>query len=77
MRDTTGIKYFLTDHLGSTLAVLDDGVEPLSQTRYMPFGAVRDDVGTISQTDFGYREASRSVAEWTFSRGPLIHYSVQ
>ena len=45
---------FLTDHLGSTLAVLDSSGTVLSETRYMPFGAVRDDVGTISQTDFGY-----------------------
>ena len=26
----------------------------LSQQRYLPFGAVRTDVGTVTQTDFGY-----------------------
>jgi uncharacterized iron-regulated membrane protein len=54
MRDSNGLRYFLTDHLDSTLAVLDDSGEPLSQTRYMPFGSVRDDVGAITQTDFGF-----------------------
>ena len=57
---SAGLKYFLTDHLGSTLAVLDSSGTALSETRYMPFGAVRDDVGTISQTDFTYCAASRS-----------------
>ena len=33
---------------------LDDQGAVLSETRYLPFGAVRDDVGTLSQTDFGY-----------------------
>jgi RHS repeat-associated protein len=51
---SVGLKYFLTDHLGSTLAVLDSSGTVLSETRYLPFGAVRDDVGTISQTDFTY-----------------------
>jgi len=54
MRAANGLKYFLTDHLGSTLAVLDSDGDVLSETRYMPFGTVRTDVGTISQTDFGY-----------------------
>jgi RHS repeat-associated protein len=54
MRDSNGLKYFLTDHLGSTLAVLDSSGTVLSETPYLPFGGVRDDVGTISQTDFTY-----------------------
>ena len=36
MRDSGGLKYFLTDHLGSILAVLDDQGEVLTETRYMP-----------------------------------------
>ncbi len=36
------------------MAVLDDQGAVLSEQRYLPFGAVRDDVGTITQTDFGY-----------------------
>jgi hypothetical protein len=34
--------------------VLDDQGAVLSETRYLPFGEVRTDVGTISQTDFSY-----------------------
>jgi RHS repeat-associated protein len=52
--DGTGLKYFLTDHLGSVVAVTDAGGSLLSQQRYLPFGGVRTDVGTITQTDFGY-----------------------
>ncbi|MBI4733108.1 MAG: RHS repeat-associated core domain-containing protein [Chloroflexi bacterium] len=44
----------LTDHLGSIVAVTDSSGAVLSQTRYLPFGLVRDDVGSISQTDLGY-----------------------
>ena len=51
---TWSLNYFLTDHLGSTLAVLDDSGEVLSEQRYMPFGQVRTDVGTIAETDFGF-----------------------
>ena len=69
MRDAGGLKYFLSDHLGSTLSVLDETGAELSKQRYLPFGEVRTDLSTISQTDFGYREASRSAAEWTPSKG--------
>ena len=48
------LHYFLTDHLGSVVAVLDDSGEVLSEQRCMPFGQVRTDVGTIAETDFGY-----------------------
>jgi RHS repeat-associated protein len=54
MRDSTGLKYFLTDHLGSILAVTADNGTPISQQRYLPFGQVRTDLGWIAQTDFGY-----------------------
>ncbi|NWG75742.1 MAG: hypothetical protein HXY24_14270 [Rubrivivax sp.] len=68
MRDAEGLKYFLTDHLGSTLAVLDSSGTVLSETRYMPFGAVRDDVGIISKTDFTY----------TFQRNmPYIKFQIR
>jgi len=33
---------------------LDASGNLLSEQRYLPFGGVRDDVGTITQTDFGY-----------------------
>jgi uncharacterized protein RhaS with RHS repeats len=75
-----GLQYFLSDHLGSIVAVTDSNGTLTSQQRYLPFGSVRENVGNISQTDYGYtgqrnldesiglmdyREASRSKAEWT------------
>jgi RHS repeat-associated protein len=52
--DGSGLQYFLTDHLGSMVAVLSSSGTLLSQQRYMPFGQVRASLGTITQTDFGY-----------------------
>jgi len=40
--------------LGSLLAVTDASGTLTSQQRYLPFGQVRDDVGSITQTDFGF-----------------------
>ena len=54
MRDANGLQYFLTDHLGSTVAITDISGTLTSQQRYLPFGQVRSDVGTITQTDLGY-----------------------
>jgi hypothetical protein len=54
MQDETILKFFLSDHLGSIVAVLDDAGAILSEQRYLPFGEVRADVGSITQTDFGY-----------------------
>src|SRR5574341_1150759 len=54
MRDGSGLKYLLTDHLGSVVGVTDSSGTLISQQRYLPFGQVRQDVGSISQTDFGY-----------------------
>jgi hypothetical protein len=39
MRDAEGLKYFLTDHLGSTLAVLDANGNVLSEQRYPSTGS--------------------------------------
>jgi RHS repeat-associated protein len=50
----SGLQYFLTDHLDSVVAVANASGGLVSQQRYMPFGEVRTDVGTITQTDFGY-----------------------
>jgi RHS repeat-associated protein len=49
-----GLKYLLTDQLGSVVAVTNVSGALLSQQRYLPFGQVRTDVGTVSETDFGY-----------------------
>ena len=58
MNDGSGLKYFLTDHLGSVTAVLDAAGALLQQQRYYPFGEVRDlpndNKPKISATDFGY-----------------------
>jgi len=54
MGDGSSLKYFLADHLGSVVAVLDMSGAILSQQRYLPFGEVRTDVGPITQTDLGY-----------------------
>jgi uncharacterized protein RhaS with RHS repeats len=45
--------YFLTDPLGSVVAVTDANGALVSEQRYLPFGEVRMDVGSITQTDFG------------------------
>ena len=50
----SGLNYFLTDHLSGVVAVANASGTLVSQQRYMPFGQVRTDVGTITQTDFGY-----------------------
>jgi RHS repeat-associated protein len=56
MNDGSGLKYLLTDHLGSTSGVLDSNGSLLSQQRYLPFGEVRTDTNPpyITQTDLGY-----------------------
>jgi RHS repeat-associated protein len=48
------LSYLLTDHLGSVVAVTDGTGALLSQQRYLPFGGERTNIGTISQTDYGY-----------------------
>jgi len=57
LNDGSGLKYLLTDQLGSVVAVTDNSGSLLSQQRYLPFGGVRTDVGNITQTDFAFREA--------------------
>jgi len=62
MRDADGLKYLLTDHLGSVAAITDDDGTLLAQQRYLPFGGVRHDTAPeklipnspVTQTDFGY-----------------------
>ena len=56
MNDGSGLKYLLTDHLGSVVAVADASGTLTSQQRYLPFGQLRTDLSgpRITQTDFGY-----------------------
>ncbi len=54
MRDSGGnLFYFVTDHLGSTVALLDSSGTLDSDERYMPLGEDRDDTG-ISRTDYAF-----------------------
>src|SRR3990172_6343849 len=48
------LSYLLTDHLGSTVGITDASGTLIAEQRYLPFGEMRKDVGTIAQTDFGY-----------------------
>ncbi len=48
------LSYLLTDHLSSVVAVTDGTGALISQQRYLPFGGERTNIGTISQTDYGY-----------------------
>jgi RHS repeat-associated protein len=56
MNDGGGLKYLLTDHLGSSSAVVNQNGTLLSQQRYLPFGEVRTDTNPpyITQTDLTY-----------------------
>jgi RHS repeat-associated protein len=64
MKEGTSLKYFLSDHLGSTLAVLDSAGAVLQQQRYLPFGQVRTISGStsVTATDFGYT-SQRNLAD--------------
>ena len=56
VRSVNGLQYFLTDHLGSTVAVTNASGTLTSQQRYLPFGGVRSNptIGSITQTDLTY-----------------------
>ena len=54
MREGSSFSWFLTDHLGSVVGVTDSNATLVSQTRYTPFGEIRSDVGTVTETDYGY-----------------------
>jgi hypothetical protein len=42
MRDSSRLRYLLTDHLGSVIAVQDNNGDLESDERYLPFGGSRD-----------------------------------
>ena len=52
--ETNTLNYLLTDPLGSVVAVTDEDGALVSEQRYLPFGQVRSDVGSVTETDFGY-----------------------
>jgi RHS repeat-associated protein len=62
MRDANGLQYFISDHLGSVVAIAEatdtdsNGSLLISQQRYLPFGGERTNVPILnpSNTDYGY-----------------------
>jgi hypothetical protein len=50
VREGGTLNYLLTDHLGSVNMVISDAGSVLSEQRYLPFGGVRGDVGSIPPT---------------------------
>jgi hypothetical protein len=77
VNDGSGLQYLLTDHLGSIVAVTDASGALLSEQRYLPFGQVRTDAGTITQTDFGYTgQRSLDAQENGYSLG-LMDYKAR
>lgn len=56
MKDASGFKYFLTDHLGSVSVVLSNTGTILEQQRYLPFGGARamPPYASVISTDFTY-----------------------
>jgi len=78
--DATGLNYFLTDQLGSVVAVLDYNGAPIQQQRYFPFGAVRDissdNLPEITQTDFGYTgQRNLDAQDNSFSLGLMDYHA--
>jgi RHS repeat-associated protein len=78
---TASLEYFLTDHLGSIVAVTNASGGVLSQQRYFPFGEVRDiptdSLPVISQTDLGYTSQRNLDAQGsTYSLG-LMDYKAR
>ncbi|MBL8099938.1 MAG: RHS repeat-associated core domain-containing protein [Anaerolineales bacterium] len=56
MNDGSGLKYLLTDHLGSVVAITDHQGDLISQHRYLPFGGTRQlpNQPASGLTDYGY-----------------------
>jgi RHS repeat-associated protein len=58
MHDASGLKYLLTDHLGSVVATTNESGALVEQQRYLPFGGVRTDLEvppySITTTDHTY-----------------------
>jgi RHS repeat-associated protein len=71
------LDFFLTDHLGSIVAVTDASGALMSEQRYLPFGQVRTDVGSISQTDFGYTGQRNLDAQGTYFDIALMDYKAR
>jgi RHS repeat-associated protein len=51
MSDNGTMNQVITDHLVSVVAITDASGSLLEETRYMPYGSVRNDLGTVTTTD--------------------------
>ena len=77
INDGSGLEFFLTDQLGSVVAVTDASGALLSQQRYLPFGQVRTDAGSITQSDLGFTgQRNLDVQDNSFSLG-LMDYNAR
>jgi len=74
-QSASGLQYFLTDNLGSTVAITDSNGTLTSQQRYLPFGGTRTNVTTPNSpgTDFGYT-GQRQLGE---GMGGLMNYKAR
>ena len=75
MNGGTGLKYLLTDQLGSVVVITDSTGTLISQQRYLPFGGVRTDVASTNSpaTDFGFTGQRNLDAQGNVSLG-LMDY---
>ncbi len=78
MNDGTGLKYLLTDQLGSVVAMTDSTGTLISQQRYLPFGQVRTDVSSPNSpaTDLAFTGQRNLDAQGNVSLG-LMDYNAR
>ena len=78
MNDGTGLKYLLTDQLGSVVAMTDSTGTLISQQRYLPFGGVRTDVSSPNSpaTDLAFTGQRNLDAQGNVSLG-LMDYNAR
>jgi hypothetical protein len=70
VRDAAGLKYLLTDHLGSVVTTTNESGALVGQQRYLPFAGVRTDlaapnyrIGAIDHTYTG-KQANSYISNW-------------
>jgi len=78
MNDGNGLKYLLTDQLGSVVAITDSTGTLISQQRYLPFGQVRTDVASPNApaTDLAFTGQRNLDAQGNVSLG-LMDYNAR
>src|SRR5258708_32607791 len=78
--DGSGLKYLITDHLGSVVATTSATGTLISQQRYLPFGQLRTDTppianSPITQTDLGYTGQRNLDAQGKASLGLMDYHA--